>query len=100
MALALDFVNGVNHGGVMFTPEGAADLRKRCSGQFLYQEHRYLARPDDGFGIAFFLQLRLLDSVLLRDSFLNRINRYTPILGMGQVFQNLLSHRQVDGGAG
>ena len=72
MALLLNFVDGVNDGGVMFAAEGSADLRKRGIGQLFDQVHGYLARIDQFLSVAFFLKLRLLNLEPFTHRFLDR----------------------------
>ena len=44
LAFTLDLLHGMDHRGVMLTPEAAADLGERTASQSLAKIHRYLSR--------------------------------------------------------
>src|SRR5579863_1402097 len=51
LAHPIDLLDGVQHGGMVFAAEEAADLGQRGLGQLLDEIHRHLARIGNGPGI-------------------------------------------------
>src|SRR5687768_12013259 len=96
----LDFVYGMNHGGMVLADEGSSDLRERSAGEFLSEVHGDLARVDDLLGIALFRELSLLDLEPFSDRFLDGVDWHFPVLHVNQMLQHLLRHLEVYGGAG
>ena len=85
LPLLLNLVDGMYDSCMMLAAEGPADLRERRRGQFFHQIHGNLARQNDGLCIAFFLELRLLDSVLFSDRLLDGIDGHAPVLSVRQM---------------
>jgi len=81
----LNFVYGVDYGGVVLSAEGSTDLRQGGIGEFLDEVHGYLPWVNHLLGIALLLEMGLLDLEALGDGFLDGIHGHTAILDVHQV---------------
>src|SRR3989454_3332572 len=95
-AQGIDFVDGVQDGGVVLPAKLPANFRQRRSGELLREVHGDLAGKGDGFGVAPHLEVMLSQAKLFADAFLDQLDGHLFFLRGDNVLQYLLRGRQVD----
>src|SRR5712692_8055379 len=95
-AQGIDFVDGVQDGGVVLPAELPADFRQRRGGELLREVHGDLAGEGDGLGVAPHLEVMLSQAKLFADAFLDQLDGHLFFLRGDNVSQYLLRGRQVD----
>lgn len=76
----VDFVDGMEHGGVVLAAELASDFRQRGGGELLHQVHGNLARVGDGFRVRAHLQVFGAELEVLADALLDQFDGDALIL--------------------
>src|SRR5882724_937279 len=69
-----DLMDGVQHGGVVFTTELAADFGERSGGELLDDVHGHLPRESDGASVAADFEILLAQIEVLADALLDEVD--------------------------